>query len=67
MWVAEITKIVEAPDKDTYFIGHSIGCQAILRYLEKINSPVGGALFVAGWFFLENIKGTDAIKLPTLG
>lgn len=62
-WVAEIAKTVGTPDKDTYFVGHSIGCQAILRYLEKINSPIGGALFVAGWFFLENIKDIDAIKI----
>lgn len=28
-WVEEIKKTVGTPNKDTYFIGHSIGCQAI--------------------------------------
>lgn len=45
-----------APDQNTYFVGHSIGCQTILRYLETISMPVGGALFVAGWFNLENLE-----------
>ncbi|HEY9705733.1 MAG TPA: Fe-Mn family superoxide dismutase [Allocoleopsis sp.] len=41
--------------KDTIFIGHSIGCQAILRFLEKYNFECGGAIFVAGFFdLLEN-------------
>ena len=41
-------------DKNTYFIGHSIGCQTILRYLESLPKgvKVGGAVFVAGWFNL---------------
>lgn len=39
---------------DTYFIGHSVGCQAILRFLASTleadeTLTVGGLLFVAGW------------------
>ena len=59
-WVEYLKSIVEAPDKDTYFIGHSIGCQAILRYLETLTAPVGGAIFVAGWFNLINLEGPEA-------
>lgn len=55
-WVSYLANIVGTPDKDTYFIGHSIGCQTILRYLETINQTVGGAVFVAGWFNLENLE-----------
>ena len=53
-WVSHLKEIVEKPDKDTYFIGHSIGCQAIMRYLETLdkNQKIGGAIFVAGWFNL---------------
>jgi predicted alpha/beta hydrolase family esterase len=54
-WVSYLSQSVDEPDKNTYFIGHSIGCQTILRYLETINTPIGGALFVAGWFNLENL------------
>ena len=59
-WVPFISKIVGIPDENTYFIGHSIGCQTIMRYLENIDSNVGGAIFVAGWFDLENLEGPDA-------
>lgn len=55
-WVSHLSKVVGVPDKETFFIGHSIGCQTILRYLETISMPVGGALFVAGWFNLENLE-----------
>lgn len=60
-WVNYLLKIVGTPNKETYFVGHSIGCQAILRYLEKINSPVGGAVFVSGWFNLKNMED-DEVK-----
>ena len=58
-WVNKLLEVTGTPDKDTYFIGHSIGCQTILRYLETINSPVGGAVFVAGWFNLENLEDEE--------
>lgn len=48
-WVSHLAGLVGTPDKETFFIGHSIGCQTILRYLETLDSPVGGAgLFRAG-------------------
>ncbi len=56
-WVNFLTNLVGEPDKNTYFIGHSIGCQTILRYLEKLNGKkVGGVIFVAGWFILSNLE-----------
>lgn len=60
-WVSHLEKIVGVPDKDAYFVGHSIGCQAIMRYLEKLpdNEKVGGAIFVAGWFKLENLEDDE--------
>jgi len=62
-WVGYLSKIVNKPDSNTYFIGHSIGCQAILRYLETIKVSVGGALFVAGWFNLENLEDKETEEL----
>tara|TARA_Y100000034_G_scaffold134009_1_gene201277 strand:- start:2058 stop:2495 length:438 start_codon:yes stop_codon:yes gene_type:complete len=47
-WVG---KIKEIGDVD-YFIGHSIGCQAIIRYLERNDVNVKGIIFIAGWFNL---------------
>ena len=62
-WVPALTKAVGNPDQQTYFVGHSIGCQTILRYLENLpaDKKVGGAVFVAGWFTLMNLK-TDEEK-----
>ena len=58
-WVGYLKSLVGTPDKDTYFIGGSIGCQTILRYLETISTPVGGAIFIAGWFDLEGLDKTE--------
>ncbi len=58
-WVEHLSKITGVPDSETYFIGHSIGCQTILRYLETINQSVGGAIFVSGWFNLENLEDEE--------
>ena len=60
-WVKKLVEVVGTPDANTYFVGHSIGCQTILRYLETINTPVGGAVFVAGWFNLDNLE-SDEVK-----
>lgn len=62
-WIEYLRKIVGTPDKDTYFLGHSIGCQTILRYLETISTPVGKSVFVAGWFYLENLEDEEAEKI----
>lgn len=69
-WVPLLSQVVGVPDRNTYFIGHSIGCQTILRYLDthhfKQSETVGGAIFVAGWFNLENLedKETEEIVKP---
>lgn len=52
-WVPYLSKLVGTPDEQTFFIGHSIGCQTILRYLQTINIKVGGIIFVAGWIGLK--------------
>lgn len=62
-WVTHLASLVGTPDDETYFVGHSIGCQTILRYLETINTPVGGAVFVAGWFDLENLEDEETEEI----
>lgn len=68
-WVNFLRKNISPAeiDEDTYFIGHSIGCQTILRYLEKLhrNKKIGGCIFVAGFFELIGLNQKElAIAHP---
>ncbi len=49
-WVTHLAKSVH-PGDETYLVGHSMGCQAILRYIEKspATAKISGALLVAGF------------------
>lgn len=51
-WVPKLSELVGMADEGTYFVGHSMGCQTIVRYLETLpdGARVGGAVFVAGFF-----------------
>ena len=50
-WVPALASAIGAADSQTYFVGHSMGCQTIVRYLEGLSEgvKVGGAVFVAGF------------------
>ena len=61
-WVSTLQVAVgKKPDGRTYFIGHSIGCQTIMRYLETLPKGVvtGGTLFVAPWYTLSGLETTE--------
>src|SRR3989338_307101 len=51
LWIPFLSQLVGKPDLNTFFVGHSIGCQTIIRYLETLpeGTKIGGAVFVAGW------------------
>ncbi|MBU3924163.1 MAG: DUF1749 domain-containing protein [Nanoarchaeota archaeon] len=53
-WVGFLKENIAVLDENIFFVGHSIGCQAILRYLSELNGnkKIGGCVFVAGWFNL---------------
>ncbi|MDP2820642.1 MAG: DUF1749 domain-containing protein [bacterium] len=57
-WVSYLNQVVGEVDENTFFVGHSIGCQTILRYLESLpaDKKIGGAIFVAGWFTLMGLE-----------
>ena len=64
-WVLELSKSVGVPDGETYFVGHSIGCQTIVRYLESLSAEVkvGGVIFVAGFFKrLTNLEDDEDVR-----
>lgn len=50
-WVPYLTEIVGKPRKDDILIGHSMGCQTILRFLEGLpeDQKVGKVILVAGF------------------
>ncbi len=45
-------------DEDTYFVGHSIGCQTIMRFLEKLpkHKKILKCVFIAPWLDLINLE-----------
>ena len=59
-WVGYLRENINSDeiDEHTYFIGHSIGCQTIIRFLEKLHKhkKIAGCVFVAGWFNLINLE-----------
>jgi predicted alpha/beta hydrolase family esterase len=60
-WVDFLENNIKKIDGETYFVGHSIGCQTIMRFLERLpeRTPIGGCVFVAGWFNLMNIEDLE--------
>lgn len=55
-WVSFLKKAIKNSGRDTYLVGHSIGCQAILRYLAETKAEIGGVVFVAGWVTLKGLE-----------
>ncbi len=54
-WVGHLRGIVGEVDADTYFVGHSIGCQTIMHFIEGQDKQAGGAVFVAPFFRLLHL------------
>ncbi|MAZ40760.1 hypothetical protein CL654_01410 [bacterium] len=50
VWVSILSETVKNPDENTYFVGHSMGCFVILKYLESLNTndSIGGVVCVGG-------------------
>ena len=67
-WVEHLSQAVGKLDEETHFIGHSIGCQTILRYLSTQKRKAGKVALVAGWATLQGLetKQEEEITLPWL-
>ena len=59
-WLQKIKKIIGQLESSDILIGHSMGCQAILRYLDQQNEKVDKVILVAGWEVLSE----EALPLP---
>lgn len=57
-WVQKIKNEVGSPNNDTHFIGHSLGCLAIIEYIKSLNKneSVGKCVFVSGFLKLDDDK-----------
>lgn len=62
-WVSAVAAAVGQPDEQLYLVGHSIGCQTILRYVSGLpeGARVGGAVLVAPFLRLDpdGVKYTE--------
>lgn len=54
-WVDYLTHVVGEIKDNDIFVGHSIGCQTILRYLERTVGQADKVILVAPWFTLSNL------------
>ncbi len=56
-WVSVLQHKIK-PDPNTILVGHSVGCQTILRYLETLptNTKIRAVICVAGWFTLNELE-----------
>lgn len=57
-WKEKLSETIGKLREDDILIGHSIGCQAIMRYLQdqKEDTKIKGCIFVAGWINLDNLE-----------
>ena len=51
-WVKHLEEHIDL-SKDTFFITHSLGAIAVLKYLEKIDKKIKGAILVAPYIINE--------------
>ena len=66
-WVGHLKDIAKDADEETFFVAHSIGAQTVLRFLENLGRPVGGALFIAGWATVSGLtEEAEVIAQPWL-
>jgi len=60
LWTEKLRETVGVPDENTYLVGHSIGCQTIIRYLETIDQKIGGVVFVAPFItHIDNLLDSE--------
>lgn len=63
-WTHFIAELIGEPDRETWIVGHSLGCQAVLRYLETLGAArksVEKTVLVAGTFPVQR-SAKDALK-----
>ena len=51
VWLPFLQGLVGTPTKNDFFVGHSLGCITILRFIENLKEgeKIGGAVLIAGF------------------
>lgn len=63
-WIPKVSSLVGTPDRNTYLVGHSIGANTILRYLESLgDKKIGGVVIVAPYFGRVVLESGEAKKI----
>ena len=54
-WLQKLKEIIGNPSEDTILVGHSVGCQAVLRYIETLSEEtrIRGLALLAPWMELD--------------
>ncbi|MBT4722908.1 hypothetical protein HN958_04170 [Candidatus Falkowbacteria bacterium] len=54
-WIPFLTEIILNLDENSYLIGHSVGCQAVLRFMETLPEEIklSGVILIAPWMHLD--------------
>ena len=64
-WLKALEALKPDIDENTFLIGHSVGCQAVLRIIDSLpeGAKAGGVVLVAGWVSVPAWEGrTDEQK-----
>lgn len=67
-WVGKLSRMM-SPNENTILVGQSIGCQAILRYLQTLtpDKKIKGIVLIAPWMELDEKtmkeEGEESIKI----
>lgn len=68
-WVPFLKRLIKLPNEETILVGHSVGGQAALRYLETLPAGVkiGGLILVAAWLHLkpEILEDEETMAIAT--
>lgn len=67
-WIGKLREEI-TPDENTILVGHSVGCQAVMRYLETQDESIriAGILLLAPWMHLDQTtieeEGEEVVEI----